>query len=460
MKFRDHLELSLSNLWKVKLRTVLTTVGVVVGIAALVSMMSFGIGMQKNVTDTFNSLELFNSITVFPPGEGPLGRDLEGDGEPAGGRPARRGLEPGRAGVAAVLDDGALAEIAKLPGVDTVYPDQSFPALVRFNGREEFRLVQILPAKVAASKTVKLRAGRPYASDDADEAIVNASLLRRLDLKDPAAAVGKTIEIASISFDLGRLNPPDLASLFKGGSLPVSRETYTFTIAGVAEGAGFGPSSIWNDLMIPPGTAGRIKKLPFTSIWDIFRLQEGKRGYSALNVRLSSPRDVDAVKAKIKAMGFSTFALADQFAEVRRAFFYLDMILAAIGMIAIFVAALGIVNTMVMSILERTREIGVMKAVGAGDGDVRAVFFFESSIIGFAGGVFGYGLGWVVSRLINRIVNALLARQGVPAIDYFAFPWWLFAGALAFAVAVSLAAGIYPAHRAALVDPVQALRHD
>jgi len=129
-------------------------------------------------------------------------------------------------------------------------------------------------------------------------------------------------------------------------------------------------------------------------------------------------------------------------------------------MIAIFVAALGIINTMIMSILERTREIGIMKAVGAGDGDVRAVFVVEASVIGFLGGLFGYGLGWAVSRLINRIVNYFLARQGVPAIDYFAFPWWLFLGALAFAVAVSLAAGLYPARRAARVDPVMALRHD
>jgi len=453
MRFRDHLELSLSNLWKVKLRTLLTTAGVVVGIGALVSMMSFGTGMQKNVTETFKSLDLFNSITVFPAGSGPGGADPD--------RPDPRQPRRIPAGTAkAVLDDRALDAIARIPGVETVYPDVSFPALVRFNGREEFRLVQVLPAKIAGSRMIKLRAGKPYLSDDADEIIVNEYLLRRLDVKDPASVTGKKLEIASVSFDLGRLNPMNLSSLFQGGKLPVSEETYEFVIVGVGESTGFGPGSIWNELMIPPGAAGKIKKLPFTSIWDIFRLQEGAIGYAALNVRLSSPGEVDAVKVRIKEMGFSTFALADQFTQVRQAFFFLDMILAAVGMIAIFVAALGIVNTMVMSILERTREIGIMKAVGASDGDVRSVFVFESSIIGFAGGLLGYGLGWIVSRVINRVVNYFLARQGVPAIDYFAFPWWLFAGAMAFAVTVSLAAGIYPAHRAALVDPVKALRHD
>jgi putative ABC transport system permease protein len=129
-------------------------------------------------------------------------------------------------------------------------------------------------------------------------------------------------------------------------------------------------------------------------------------------------------------------------------------------MIAIIVAALGIVNTMVMSILERFREIGVMKAVGAGDGDIRRIFFFESGAIGLAGGVSGCVLGWATSLLINRIVNFTLARQGVPFIDYLAFPFWLFLGAVGFSLLVSLVSGIYPARRAARVDPVVALRHD
>lgn len=453
MKFRDHLELSLSNLRKTKLRTLLTTAGVVVGIGALVSMISFGTGMQKNVTEAFRSLELFNAITVFSGSSAAAGRT-------AGGRPVGRGFEPGPERTEAVLDDRALEAISKIRGVDSVYPDVSFPALVRLNGREEFRLVQVLPARIAGSKMIKLKAGQPYVSDDVDEIIVNDSLLRGLDVKDPASVLGTTIEITSVSFDLGRLNPVDLSSLFQGGKLPMSRETYAFKIVGVGESSGFGPGSVWNELMIPPGAARKIKKLPFTSIWDIFRVQQGTAGYAALNVRLSSPGDVEAVKTRVKEMGFSTFALADQFAQIRQGFLFLDMILAAIGMIAIFVAALGIINTMVMSILERTREIGIMKAVGASDRDVRSVFVFEASVIGFLGGLLGYGLGWIVSRIINRVVNYFLARQGVPAIDYFAFPWWLFAGALAFAVAVSLAAGLYPAHRAAVVDPVKALRHD
>ncbi len=116
--------------------------------------------------------------------------------------------------------------------------------------------------------------------------------------------------------------------------------------------------------MIPPGPAKRIKRLPFSSVWDLFRMTDGKAGYSAVTVKLGSLGDLDRVRTKVRDMGFATFALADQFEQISRAFYFMDMVLAAVGMIAIVVAALGIVNTMVMSILERFREIGVMKAVG------------------------------------------------------------------------------------------------
>jgi putative ABC transport system permease protein len=115
---------------------------------------------------------------------------------------------------------------------------------------------------------------------------------------------------------------------------------------------------------------------------------------------------------------------------------------------------------MVMSILERYKEIGIMKAVGASDKDVKKIFFFESGVIGFMGGVFGLALGWVVSNVINLIINGFATRQGVPHMSYFTFPWWLCLGAIAFSILISLLAGIYPTLRAARVDPVVALRHD
>jgi putative ABC transport system permease protein len=115
---------------------------------------------------------------------------------------------------------------------------------------------------------------------------------------------------------------------------------------------------------------------------------------------------------------------------------------------------------MVTSILERTREIGIMKAIGGSEGDIRKIFFVEAATIGVIGGVFGLILGWVVTRIANVIANSYLRPEGFAPVDFFFIPLWLIMGAIAFAVGVSLLAGVYPAVRAARVDPVQALRHD
>jgi len=203
-----------------------------------------------------------------------------------------------------------------------------------------------------------------------------------------------------------------------------------------------------------------MKKLSLTSIWDFFQSPQQAEGYSVVNIKLSSIKYIESVKAQIDDWCLKAFALIDQGEEFKKGFLFMDMILFAVGMIAVVVASMGIINTMMMSILERYKEIGIMKAVGASDRDVKKIFLFESGVIGFLGGIFGLFLGWMVSMVINQVVNYFLARQGVPYMDYFSFPWWLCLGAVVFSILVSLTAGIYPTLRAARVDPVVALRHD
>jgi len=453
MRFSESAQFALSNLRDMKLRTALTAFGVTVGIGALVTMIGFGQGLQRNVTESFEKLDLLNSVTVLP-------------GDALSAIPSRDPDEPApkpapRDGPAKPLDDAALRGLEGLPGVEIAFPEIRFPALVRLGDSEEMRLVQIVPAKIAASRLIKLAAGKPFARDDEDAVIVDRGLLRRMNVVDPAAVLGRAMRLSSLSFDFGGFDPARPASIFQGGRLPFKKKDYEFTVVGVSEGFEFGgPTPLRSDILIPPGSAERIEKLPFTNVWDLFRGRGGAPGYSAVNLRLKSPAAAEAVKRAAQDMGFRTFALIDQFQELKKSFFFVDMALAAVGMIAIFVAALGIVNTMMMSILERYSEIGIMKAVGAARRDIKKIFFVESSAIGFLGGVCGLGLGWAVSRLINRVVNYFLAKQGIPYIEYFSFPWWLCLGGVAFAVLVSLLAGILPALRAAKVDPVVALRHE
>jgi len=280
-------------------------------------------------------------------------------------------------------------------------------------------------------------------------------------IKDPQAVIGREVEVSTLTLDFGLLNPAKLIAVFLGNELPFSSREYTFTVAGVAEPGQFaGSMPLRSDVFVGPGVARNMRKLDFTNIWDFFRVAGAGKGYSMVSIKLSSRRYIEPVKAQIEDWGFKTFALLDQLEEMKTGFIFMDMFLFAVGMIAITVASLGIVNTMVMSILERYREIGIMKAVGASDSDVKKIFFFEAGVIGFLGGVFGLALGWVVSAIINQIVNYFVAKQGVPYADYFSFPWWLCLGAIVFSILVSLIAGIYPTVRAARVDPVVALRHD
>ncbi len=455
MRPGDHLRFALTSLWKRKLRTFLTAAGVMIGIAALVSMVAFGRGMQKNVTDNFRSLELFNTLTVLP-------------GNAAGGRPRdrREGRPPAplaasAEGAGGILDDAAAARIAGLEGVESAFPDIRLPALVRLDGKEELRFVQVVPALIAGSESIRYAAGRSYGSDDDEAVIISASLLKDLGVVDPGSAIGRKLSVSTVGLDFSNFDLADPMASLAGQKLPFSTEEHGLTIAGVSEVSPFGSSGpLQSDIFMPAGTARRINRLPFSSIWDLFRAGRGGLGYSALNVRLKSIQALEGVKKEVKAMGFGTFALADQFREIRRGFLMMDMVLAAVGMIAIIVASLGIINTMVMSILERYSEIGVMKALGARDRDVRRIFLVESAVIGVLGGVAGLALAAVATGLINRIINYFLSKQGVPFIDYFDISWWLGLAALGFSAAVSLAAGVYPAMRAVRVDPVRALRHE
>jgi putative ABC transport system permease protein len=282
-----------------------------------------------------------------------------------------------------------------------------------------------------------------------------------MEIREPEKVIGTEIEITTLKVDFGIFNLQQMITDPQSEEPPLSTDIYTFRIVGIAERMGMGgPMPLRSDVFISPQAARRMKKVSLTSIWDFFQTAEQMQGYPAVNIKVSSVRYIESVKAKTAQWGLRSFALIDQLEEFKKGFIFMDMFLVAVGMIAIVVASLGIVNTMVMSIMERYKEIGIMKAVGASDADVKKIFFFESGVIGFLGGVLGLGLGWGVSMIINQVINYFLARQGVPYTDYFNYPWWLCGGAVLFAIGVSLGAGIYPTIRAARVDPVVALRHD
>ena len=182
--------------------------------------------------------------------------------------------------------------------------------------------------------------------------------------------------------------------------------------------------------------------------------------YSTVMARVSDPGKVPAVEDAVRKMGFRTFSILDASQGLRRFFTVLDLFLGIFGSLALAVASLGIINTLVMAVLERRREIGILKAIGASDGDVEKLFFAEAGAMGLSAGSSASCWPCGIGAAINFGTAIYLRRHQLPAETVWSAPGWLVMAAIAFAVLVSLASGLYPARRAAKLDPVQALRYE
>ena len=187
----------------------------------------------------------------------------------------------------------------------------------------------------------------------------------------------------------------------------------------------------------------------------------GQEGYDSAVIRVTDPVVLTSVRQRLTELGFGSFSIVDELDQIRTVFLIIDSVLGLLGGISLLVASFGIANTMIMSILERTREIGIMKAIGAEDREIKLIFFVEAAVIGLSGGLIGTLLAWVVDGTANRLAyRFILKPQGASYVDFFSLPPYLSFGAILFALVISILAALYPAARAARIDPVKALRHD
>ncbi|MBI3656849.1 MAG: ABC transporter permease [Acidobacteria bacterium] len=451
MNFRDILRLGLQNMQRRALRFFLTTFGVTIGVGMLVIMMSVGVGIQRNTVGRLESTDLFTSLTVFSDVFSRRGGPIFG--------PSRRSPMP-PAGDAQkerpALDDAVLAQMSALAGVRYVYPQRNFTAQLKRDKTSFETMITILPAPIVREPVYaqSLEAGAFFASDAEDSIVLSEFVAQRLGLPAGAAAVGQTVSLLTLASMPG-LSPEGLSFQQKETIVRVAG-LFSPRRSGVSAGlSGLGFSGV----IVSSGLADRVGGFQL-SLNSLFGMLSGKKNYGLATVRVHTPRDLSAVRKEIEKLGFTTFAISDALGRLKIVLVILDSILGIIGSIALVVSLLGIVNTMLMSILERTREIGIMKAIGAEDWDIQKIFFLEAGLIGFIGGWAGVGLGWTGSRLVNWIVNRLIVQQGGDPTQVLATPWWLVLGAMVFSIVVSLLAGIYPARRAARIDPVIALRHD
>ena len=488
MTFRDMLTISAGNLTRLKLRTFLTSAGVLIAIAAFVSMLSFGAGNQQYIEKQFNELGLFSTIQVYPKNS-----SSNPDSTPS-----------------PKLDAKALERIAAIPGVNLVYPFDAFEVKVTIGDTTLESKAQALSLSAVTTKLFsKLAAGRAFDSNYAREAIISEGLLKDANILHPDSMIGKKIIVSvhvstidsafshvlvdkgeslldrakRIHFDslarrtyrsrVLRAEGNELVRRFVNGFMNAQKEiAETLTVCGVRSMIGRAGRLRIEHVIIPIATASRFKAGGIgSSPTDIFEAMTqgnlfsspedaGEQSFSQVTIDFDPKVPYKKISEPVEAMGFRVFSFAAQFEEIQRVFLYFNLALALVGLIALTTASLGIINTMVMSITERRKEIGILKSLGADERDIRVLFLSESGVIGLIGTVGGIMFGWIIARVASEIAQSFMRKQGIPPIDLFALPIWLIMIALAVGVSVSVLAGYYPAARAARVDPVEALRNE
>ena len=232
-------------------------------------------------------------------------------------------------------------------------------------------------------------------------------------------------------------------------------------VVGIVESEPFGGMGMGRGrVFMPLRVAQKLNTMQQADLREMMRGSPELPAYPAILVKVRNTKDVQPVEEAIQKMGFGAWSLLDATRNIRRFFAVLDLFLGIFGSLALAVASLGIINTLVMAILERRREIGIMKAIGASDRDVKKLFFVEAGAMGLVGGISGCLLGWAIGAAINFGTGIYLERQALPPEKVWSAPWWLVLSAIGFSILVSLLAGLYPASRAAKLDPVQALRYE
>ncbi len=476
MKTYDLTELALRNLRESSLRNSLTTVGISVGVASLVAMLSLGIGLQKLATRRLASSGLFDTVVVMSRrDQRGFGRDDERN--TASAAESRR------------LDEPARQEIERLPEVLEAYPDIRFITELRYQDKPNLTMVSGIPDSARANDAFSGIQGSFFSSTNAPEVILQKSFAAELlnksestkpGLEDeiPVAELAKPLLRQELTMRYAQRIPspsPDekTPGTTKAGRLSAALDTpldaaysvisreQKLKIVGVSD---LDPDSMRGAararVFLPLKLAEELHVMQPSDLRDSMRGFSKQPSYSTISVRVKNPKHVEEVEQAIKKLGFNTFSILDATRSLRQFFAVLDLFLGIFGSLALAVASIGIVNTLVMAILERRREIGIMKAIGASDGDVKKLFFAEAGAMGVLGGFVGVALGWAIGHVINQGTNIYLKRQSLPPENFWSVPWWLVSAAIVFAFVVSLVSGLYPAARAARLDPVEALRYE
>lgn len=441
---------ALSNLRRHKLRTALTVCGVAVGVATLTVMVSLGSGLRILASSQFDTAELVTRIRVLR----------------SGAKEAlQSGLFGGKRKVAAgaPITDETVAELSKLEGVRVAYGEVQTPVTLEANARITQAIVEGLPvAGVTEGYHKALLAGAYWDDDKAGPVCVLPSVvLADLGYARPEDALGARVAVASLFAgaryreETETIQDPDDPQAppreVTRAVRPEGLEVIELDVIGVFDSKQFGYAG--QALHVPLAYASHV-----AAELDFRKRTEGQ--FETAVVKVADHRELDAVRKDIEAMGYDTWTVFDVLSTIKVVFVVFQVLLSFFGGIGLVVAFFGIANTMLMAVLERTREIGVLKALGARDRDVRRMFSAEAAAIGLVGGAVGLLIGLAIGETIDAVASRMIGADTDLGRGVFVVEAWLVGAALAVSTLVAAVAGYYPAWRAARLDPVEALRRE
>lgn len=449
MRFGDLLASSAASLWHRKFRTSLTVLGVVIGTMAVVVMVSLGVGLSKAQLDSLEQYANLRQIEVYSP--------AVPQGEP--GQPTTQ-----------KMDDAFGEELALLPGVQHVWPRYDVGAEVRISGVTTYVNISGVPRDMIESFNFDFAWGG-VPPEGSPLALVFGDKVAESYFYDPMTGMPMEVDPQTDQFFLtfgtdfggpGKPIEPGAPADPQTPSKPPAR--FLVPVAGVVAGK----EGVWGQHsgMIYADLESLVKMLEKAFPGKALPGQEARpdgrpRGPLVYNTFIIQTADIKAAEeltTLMKEQGYSINSAVEWRQQMQQQSMLIQAIFGGIGFISLLVAAIGIANTMLMSVYERTREIGIMKVLGAALADIRSMFLLESAGIGFLGGLVGLLLSFAVSSVLNATLGSSVDMTGSGGMQISVIPVWLMLGAVAFAALIGTIAGLIPAQRAMRLSALAAIR--
>ena len=425
MSTRDLIDMALRNLRKRKLRTALTILGVVIGTTSIVVMISIGIGMNKSFENQIQEWGNLQVIEVYNYNNSGTNTELK-------------------------LDLPTIESFKTMEHVEVVTPVLNEYMLLTYDKKyvADVNFVGVWPEAMSALG-YNVVEGRGLESGDTDVIVVGGTIPQQFYNPKLSWEMRYSTDPPEVDLSSGRVGITYDYNYGTRNADKKIKETKVKVVGMMSESGQSGYS-----VVVPMETLEKIReeKNKYQNPDGANDNKKKQKVYDNVMVKVDDMEHVMDVQKQIKDMGFTAYSLTDQLESMKETTKMLRIVLGAIGAISMIVAAISITNTMVMAIYERTKEIGIMKVIGASLKDIRRLFLTEAAFIGFAGGV----LGSILSLATSKIVNIVAAGQGSTMQSY--IPLWLYLSAILFATAVGIAAGFLPAQRAMKLSALTAIK--